>query len=143
MKNETIKTITTTVTEINPCAAPDGCPELEPWMAYVGFTDVDPHETILDTSSDMSGSSYAFDEETDTWCECYYNLKDYHYAVDVRTAWAKEHFAEHCRIRNYQEPDAFEDLCDSLCLDQLQHADGQVVRSMMKMAYELNPQPTK
>jgi hypothetical protein len=36
-----------------------------------------------------------------------------HYAIDVRTAWAQEHFPEHCRIRNYQEPDALQDWMES------------------------------
>jgi hypothetical protein len=89
------------VTEINPCQSPDGCPELEPWMAYVG-------DQPLNISSGVTGgvlTSVSVNELEDEWCTGYTgNLSGYFYAIDVRTAWAKEHFPEHCRIRAYQEP---------------------------------------
>ncbi len=131
-----------TVTELDPCQPPAGCcPELEPWMAYVGMGS---EELGIIFEDDESLESNYFADGDDWVGRVAGYLFHEHYAIDVRTAWAQEHFSEHCRIRNYQEaPDPFKDLCDSLCLDQLQHADGEVVRSMMKMAYELNPQPTK
>ena len=67
-----------------------------------------------------------------------------HYAIDVRTEWAQENFAEHCRIRNYQEPDAFEDFCEAWALDSLQYASPKWFKGMMKQAYELGQaNPTK
>ena len=103
MKNETIKTYT----EIDPCKAPDGCPELEPWMAYVG---------VGDWGKTAQGQTELYFCDLLSECEWRQNeplskgiyFPDSHYAIDVRTEWAQEHFPEHCRIRNYQEPDAFD-----------------------------------
>ena len=36
-----------------------------------------------------------------------------HHCIDVRTAWAKENYPEHCRIRNYKEPDPMYDAWNS------------------------------
>ena len=92
------------VTELDPCVAPDGCPELEPWMAYVGIG---------------KDGDYIHGEDEEVYrCGVGASIPSWHMAgntigcfkaIDVRTAWAQEHFPEHCRIRNYQEPDAFEE----------------------------------
>ena len=90
-----------TVTEINPCVAPDGCPKLEPWMAFVG--NIPTHfKAQLD-------QLYTPKSHPSRWGELGITRDiDLHhgmvFAIDVRTAWAQEHFPEHCRIRNYQEP---------------------------------------
>jgi hypothetical protein len=102
MKKKTI-TITKTITEeLDPCQAPDGCPELEPWMAYLGIGPFEyfgyPRNEILPYLIHLDGSWTRND-----------GTAGFRTAVDVRTAWAQEHFPEHCEIRNYQEPDAFEE----------------------------------
>jgi len=91
------------VTELDPCRAPDGCPELEPWMAYVGLgKDIPESEGqyyMVDSRSQWVGGFNApFGIQT----------ARRHYAVDVRTAWAQEHFPEHCRIRAYVAPCAID-----------------------------------
>ena len=109
MKNETIKTyktletITRVITEeLDPCLSPDGCPEFEPWMACVGLGKYIP----LSVDNEYWSFSPISCVYEGSYCG---HLEDRHYFVDVRTAWAQEHFPEHCRIRNYQEPDAFEE----------------------------------
>ena len=93
--NETIKTYT----EIDPSASPEGCPELEPWMAYVGDQPQEPFE----------GDDY-YCQIAGMWCRGYGPHATEHRCIDVRTSRSKEHFSEHCRIRNYQEaPDAFKE----------------------------------
>ena len=87
-------------TEIDPCKAPDGCPELEPWMAYVGMDVERKHRSYWAAEPNGHGWVVGFSGDG-TMGQCY--------AIDVRTEWAQEHFPEHCRIRNYQEPDAFLD----------------------------------
>ena len=133
MKNETIKTIKTVriYEELDPCVAPEGCPELEPWMAYVG--------------KGQEGLSGKFKSSLDTyyghlgiWLDGAGGFDiDCHYAIDVRTAWSQENFPEHCRIRDYQEPDAFEEFCEAWALDSLQYASPKWFKEMMKQAYEL------
>ena len=89
------------VTEIDPCKAPDGCPELEPWMAYVGLLCDQTRTGIPLQYPFHANEPLSFDWDTvcrggcnDAWPCC----------IDVRTEWAQEHFPDHCRIRNYQEP---------------------------------------
>lgn len=84
------------VTEIDPCKAPDGCPELEDWMAYVG--------TGMNLNPTGSHGRYWM-PSGGKWISGYANVTGVHYAVDARTEWAQEHFPEFCRIRNYQEPE--------------------------------------
>lgn len=122
--NETIKTYKeiTVVTEIDPCKAPEGCPELEPWMAYVGKAP-NPNGEVPHFFIAFHGS----------WSEGYCgNSRGEDYAIDVRTEWAQEHFAEHCRIRNYQEPDAFEGFIKGTIISW---DEGAV--TLLREAYEL------
>jgi len=102
------------VTEIDPCKAPDGCPELEPWMAYVGM-DVIKDNTNPDSNRDCI---YASDRKIDEWLQgCSYRCATCYKSIDVRTEWAQEHFPDHCRIRNYQAPDAFEEWFHRMRID--------------------------
>lgn len=96
-------------TEIDPCRAPDGCGELEPWMAYIGEgSGTKEHDAPTDL--DLPSGIY--------W---YYGKGDYakacpdwrhgecsgganYMAVDVRTSFAQGTFPEHCRIRAYIDP---------------------------------------
>jgi hypothetical protein len=153
MKNETIKTyktletITRVITEeLDPCIAPDGCPELEPWMAYVGLGEDVPNSEDFEYWS-FSPISLEY--------EGHYHghSNGRRYFVDVRTEWAQEHFPEHCRIRNYQEPDAFEEFAKKMN-HSYAVAGGELYilaaaaggRSLLREAYKLgqaNPQPTK
>ena len=93
-----------TVTELDPCQSPDIASDvLEPWMAYVGQGKDIPE----------SNGKYYLLNSSGRWvgglCAPSGTVNDRsHYAVDVRTAWAQEHFPEHCRIRAYQEPSAFD-----------------------------------
>jgi hypothetical protein len=125
-----------TVTEIDPCVAPEGCPELEPWMAYVGDVDL--------------GYIQGYDDQVyrccvgathPAWHMAHMMGAKVYKAIDVRTAWAQEHFPEHCRIRNYQEYDPRMDLI----LPSI-HTSGMPffrARDLSK-AYELGQQnPTK
>jgi len=92
------------VTELDPCVAPDGCPELEPWMAYIGHGPV-----LSDLQNKSNGDLYMMDRGHWTNFDGHgaWGNATEHYAIDVRTAWAQENFPIHCRIRNYQ--DAFEE----------------------------------
>ncbi len=129
-----------TVTELDPCQAPDGCPELEPWMAYLGENKVD-------------SMHYGYAVYGGRWMECEGAQIGYAFAIDVRTAFAQEHFSEHCRIRNYQEPDPFEEFAKKMNHSYAQIgkelsiiACGGGGRSLLREAYELgqaNPKPTK
>ena len=97
-----------TVTEIDPCQSPEGFPELEPWMAYVG-KDLKPED--YPNIPDQGGNQCFFaavPRHSSVWKPGFNIFGGGHLAIDVRTAWSQEHFPEHCRIRNYQEPDAFE-----------------------------------
>ena len=130
-------------TEIDPCKTPEGCPELEPWMAYVG---------------DMwEGKEVGKNEPSIYWI---YSGKwesgtlhcglgqDRPYAIDVRTEWAQEHFPEFCRIRNYQEPEdeEFEMWFDDKTCDG-GYMTGEFIeqlKSLTEEAYKLGQQnPTK
>ena len=123
-----------TVTELDPCVAPEGCPELEPWMAYVGMECIPSlnHYTLY--LPELRGLTLNLASSTPL-----------HVAVDVRTAWAQEHFPEHCRIRNYQEPDAFEEFEKTSNWKTTLDLEG--LTAMRKQAFEAgqaNPnQPTK
>jgi hypothetical protein len=74
-------------------------------MAYVGLGPI-----RVDLQNTSKGALYLVGYATKLWD----NIADYDgatgnspsndYAIDVRTEWAQEHFPEHCRIRNYQEP---------------------------------------
>ena len=95
-----------TVAELDPCQSPDGCPDLEPWMAYVGIG-------VKDIQSSNYGELVSYSPNYANFCWINRNdlktVKHYeHCAVDVRTAWSKEHFPDHCRIRAYVEPCAME-----------------------------------
>ena len=94
-------------TEIDPCKAPVICPELEPWMAYVGMGSEELRNKFYKVKS-RSCAFYLFDGEWRASADGGY--KDTPYAIDVRTEWAQEHFPDHCRIRNYQEYDPRMDL---------------------------------
>lgn len=96
-----------TVTEIDPCQSPEGFPELEPWMAYVG-KDLKPED--YPNIPDQGGNQcfFAPQRHSSVWKPGCNIFGGGHLAIDVRTAWSQEHFPEHCRIRNYQEPDAFD-----------------------------------
>ena len=129
--NETIKT----VTEIDPCKAPEGCPELEPWLAYVGVGD----DGEYPIGENQPSVFWAVADEWRTYSShggiCF---STNHYAIDVRTAFAKKHFSEHCRIRNYQEYDPFEEWYAA------PHKGPATTKSMCKEAYKLGQQnPTK
>ena len=91
------------VTELDPCRAPDGCPELEPWMAYVGLGKNIPQSEgqcyVLSSRGLWEGLVYAVNGGE--------NNRN-HYAIDVRTAWAQRNYPEHCRIRAYAEPCAID-----------------------------------
>jgi len=84
------------VTELDPCKAPDGCPELDPWMAYVGMDVERKHRSYWAAEPNGHGWVVGFSGDG-TMGQCY--------AIDVRTEWAQEHFPEFCRIRDYQEPE--------------------------------------
>jgi hypothetical protein len=140
-----------TVTELDPCQAPDGCPELEPWMAYVGLGSDElsvifpPIDCIYDCERHECHVSWASRKV--------FHRAHYHYAIDVRTAWAQEHFPEFCRIRNYQEPDAFEEFAKKMNHSYAVAGEELYIiaaaaggRSLLREAYELgqaNPKPTK
>jgi hypothetical protein len=96
-----------TMTEIDPCQSPEGFPELEPWMAYVG-KDLKPED--YPNIPDQGGNQcfFAPQRHSSVWKPGCNIFGGGHLAIDVRTAWSQEHFPEHCRIRNYQEPDAFD-----------------------------------
>ena len=125
-----------TVTELDPCLSPDGCPELEPWMAYVG----------LGPMENAGGHHKFIGFCQGEWQDGKYGLQEWHYAIDVRTSWAKEHFPEHVRIRNYQEPYPFNDLIQEICFER-HNTDGRsFTMDEMQESYELgqaNPKPTK
>jgi len=94
-----------TLTEIDPCQAPDGCPELEPYMAYVGLG-----KDLAD-----NGGFYYIINSSGHWVHRFNEATPKgHCAIATQTVWAQKHFPEHCRIRNYQEPDAFEDMWQSM-----------------------------
>jgi len=88
------------VTEIDPCRAPDGCPELEPWMAYVGLLSDQKRQPPLLTMF-FSHEPLSNDWMTKGRGGC---NNAWPCAIDVRTAWAQEHFPDHCRIRAYIDP---------------------------------------
>jgi hypothetical protein len=88
------------VIEIDPCKSPDGCPELEPWMAYVGYAP-NPTRTIAGTNFFNAGES--------RWLSGYCGDAASPYAIDVRKEWSQREFPEHCKQRSYVEPDAFEE----------------------------------
>jgi hypothetical protein len=136
MKNETIKQYTTTVTELDPCKAPEGCPELEPWMAYVGNREL--------TEAESQAVFYTTTVSGEEWSRHYGPFGEFDRAVDVRHATAQEHFPEHCRIRNYQEPDPLNDLLQEICVER-HNTDGYCFsKDEMREAYELGQQnPTK
>ena len=132
------------VTELDPNKSPHGCPELEPWMAYVGMgalSPIIPPSATLENGDNpyfCSHKGYGHFYETDG------SFDTCHHFIDVRTEWAQEHFPEHCRIRNFQEPDAFEEFCEAWALDSLQYASPKWFKGMMKQAYELGQaNPTK
>jgi len=134
-----------TVTELDPCTAPDGCPELEPWMAFLGYGNYPLG------AEECEDHNYFFcheDREDEGWVRAGGPAGTCFRAIDVRTAWSQEHFPEHCRIRNYQEADPFEEFAAKNCLPfSFIIASGGDGRSLMREAYELgqaNPnQPTK
>jgi hypothetical protein len=127
------------VTELDPNQSPDGCPELEPWMAYVGKGAT--NDSI--TGCDGEFTSLYFHVGGKWNPRIYFNMPSETYAIDVRTAWAQEHFPEHVRIRNYQEaPDAFEEWLKRRGIP----AKGMKWPEILREAYELgqdNPNPTK
>ena len=126
------------VTELDPCKAPDGCPELEPWMAYVGKGD----SSLMKKGgfkANYSGHSNG------GWSDfnCAGSSAFLHYAIDVRTAWAQEHYPEHCRIRNYQEPDPMEEAIDEFHRSFHTERDDSAFRSGWKAAVKHLENPTK
>jgi len=93
------------VTEIDPCQSPDGCPDLPPWWAYVGKIkglDYNWCEDVFKVSMCCEAG------RGNEWTGAASTNLPFHYAVDVRTAWAQEHFPEHCRIRAYVAPCAID-----------------------------------
>lgn len=91
------------VTEIDPCQSPEGCPELEPWMAYVGMGPISG-------SPEHQGSLFFCSKTLQSWTHSTGATNDnLHYCVDVRTAWAQSELNEHCRIRAYVEPKPIDD----------------------------------
>jgi hypothetical protein len=124
-----------TVTDINPCQAPDGCPELEPWMAYVGRTGDIPEakNKYFAACPDHHGWSSHFSGT---------GTMGHYYAIDVRTEWSKREYPEHCRIRNYQEPDPLNELLFSLSKSCTPQTCGNLYTAAeMRLAYELNNNP--
>lgn len=114
------------VTELDPCKAPDGCPELEPWMAYVGEL-ADQTRTGMPLPYPFHANE-PFSDDWDTMCRGGCN-DAWPCCIDVRTEWAQEHFPEHCRIRNYKEPDAFE--------EWFSHDKFMGCKTSFRAAYEL------
>lgn len=92
------------VTELDPCKSPDGCPELYPWMAYVGLgkdiLESEGQYYMVDSRSQWVGGFNAPCTNQSTQSD--------HYAVDVRTAWTQRNYPEHCRIRAYVAPCAID-----------------------------------
>ena len=93
-----------TVTELDPCQSPNSAFDvLKPWMAYVGqgkdIPESDGKYYLLNSSGRWNGGFCAYSS---------LNNDRSHYAIDVRTAWAQEHFPEHCRIRAYVAPCAID-----------------------------------
>jgi len=119
------------VEEIDPCKAPDGCPELEPRMAYVGKGRL---HRIHDGAPTPIYQAHGNGKQWLTSAAGTSALA--HYAIDVRTEWAQEHFPEHCRIRNYQEPDAFEEWFEKYDFGKsISHSP--YTKHLMRLAYEL------
>ncbi len=82
------------VSELDPCNAPCSLSELEPWMAYVGKAPnadrILGWEYFIAYSNVRWAGGYSGDSPTE------------YYAIDVRTAWAQEHYPEHCKQRAYR-----------------------------------------
>ena len=128
------------VTELDPCVAPEGCPELEPWMAYVGLLSdqkrqpADFHRFLANEPSSLDWRTHCRGGCNSKWPCC----------IDVRTAWAQEHFPEHCRIRNYQEPRTLEDwVYDRFCKKGIDPtatymSTGQMLKDLYKFGQQ-NP----
>jgi len=94
-----------TATEIDPCQSPDGCSDLKPWMVYLGLgkdiPESDGRYYVSNATGQWFGGAGAFNSSG--------GVNDLsHYAIDVRTPWAKAAFPEHCRIRAYGEPRAMD-----------------------------------
>ena len=121
------------VTEIDPCKAPGGCPELEPWMAYVGFG-----------KQNKRGSGHNFiGLHGVEWHAHKFGGNEWHYAIDVRTEWAQEHFPEHCRIRNYQEPNPLQAALEEFVRGDHTDRDLSAFRSGWKAAMNHQANPNK
>lgn len=120
------------VTELDPCKAPSGCPELAPWQAFVG-NEVFP----TPCADDLQEAVYAATTMTG-WENHIGAATGLPKAIDVRTAWAKEHFPEHCRIRAYVVPDPFDAWFHGMRIDPNGYKDTY------RQAYELGQaNPTK
>ena len=129
------------VTELDPCVAPDGCPELEPWMAYVGLLS-DQTRTGIQLQYPFHANE-PFSDDWDTTCRGGCN-DAWPCCIDVRAAWSQENFPEHCRIRNYQEPDPLEDwVYDRFCKKGIDPtatymSTGQMLKDLYKLGQQ-NP----
>ena len=121
------------VKEIDPCKSPDGCPELEPWMAYVG---TEPEEICNNPMTEGWPYWIKWNDENNWDYGVDGSHDGKHHAIDVRTEWSKEHFPEHCRIRNYQEPDQFEEWFDKSDAGAAL-SYSPYLKHLMRQAYEL------
>lgn len=124
------------VTEIDPNKSPHGCPELEPWMAYVGMGALSPIIPPSATLENGDNPYFCVHKGDEHFYETDGSFDKCHHFIDVRTEWAQEHFPEHCRIRNYQEPDAFEEWFVKnylgVCISH-----NPYTKHLMRKAYEL------
>lgn len=105
------------VTEIDPCKAPEGLPDLEPWMAFIG--------TIPTHFEAQLDQLYTPRSHQKRWgklgIKVSAGFRGMLFAIDVRTKWAQEHFPEHCEIRKYKG--SFDE-CRDLARKFLQTAGG-------------------
>ena len=89
------------VEEIDPRQVPEGCPPLpEPWLAYV------PRDMV------NSKGKYWITCDYGRWSENYNgfaNSSFNHFAIDVRTDFAKTHFPQIVEAMEYEESDQLAD----------------------------------
>ncbi len=89
------------VTELDPCMTPFGCPELEPWMAYIGTNP----SVIIPPSSKLNGEYLILWDGNAHWeTGVDGSHVGKHHVIDVRKGWCQREYPEHCRIRADQEP---------------------------------------
>ena len=89
------------ITAEDPRKVPEGVPELpEPWLAYVGPGPLNPSQRTHEEVHDLWGLRIS--DINPKWAsDCEGMAKGWHYAIDVRTAFAREHFPEYVQALGY------------------------------------------